>query len=356
MLLFLGSPVPISDTHRCITSTSLCGRTVPRANINETGNSAREDEIAAKIASLRKMKRLKTQRELPGGDGKNEKGTPEDVVDVTKPRSFQDLPDWKKEEVLKGQIQEAEAFLSPSRRPPAADEERYKPKVSTWGVFPRPENISRTFGGGKRIQAGGVDLNGEESKKRDAEMKKKLAAYRAGRGIDSELEEKHREEIEEALQKSAELMRRSQPYEAIKTLNAVREFTSENSRVGGQVFLALALGYEAVGKREEAQELYSRLRRSPFPEVSGKAKQLLQGFEAMDMLKINDETSQRGFRVTDFRLPDVSSSIEKRYETALGSEESEETTPLDAGASVLLFLIVFGPIAFVFFVLAPSMR
>ena len=29
--------------------------------------------------------------------------------------------------------------------------EAYKPKVSTWGVFPRPQNISQAFGGGRTI-------------------------------------------------------------------------------------------------------------------------------------------------------------------------------------------------------------
>lgn len=28
----------------------------------------------------------------------------------------------------------------------------YKPKVSTWGVFPRPQDISKAYGGGRTIQ------------------------------------------------------------------------------------------------------------------------------------------------------------------------------------------------------------
>jgi hypothetical protein len=32
----------------------------------------------------------------------------------------------------------------------------YRPKVSTWGVFPRPQNISQAFGGGRNIKPGQV--------------------------------------------------------------------------------------------------------------------------------------------------------------------------------------------------------
>jgi hypothetical protein len=32
----------------------------------------------------------------------------------------------------------------------------YRPKVATWGVFPRPQNISEAFGGGRNIRPGQV--------------------------------------------------------------------------------------------------------------------------------------------------------------------------------------------------------
>lgn len=359
-LFFLTSPAPF--LHHSRRSRSICRRTTPRANINETNNSAREDEIAAKIASLRRMKRLQSQRGISGDDKPGEIESPEDKGNASTTRSFKALPDWKKEEMLREQMAEAEAFFNPGKAGTASPtkedmgEDEYKPKVSTWGVFPRPDNISRTFGGGKRIQVGGVDLNSAESKKRDEAVAKKLEAYRAARGIDTVLEQEHHEEIEGALERAAEHMRRSCPYDAIKTLQAVEEFVSDSSRLGGKVFLGLALAYDTVGKRDEARDLYTRLRRNPFPEVSGKAKQLLHGFEAMDMLKIKDDTKTGGFRVTSFNLPDVSAGIEDRYETAVLTDKSQISTPIDAATSWLLFLLIVGPIAFVFLVLAPISR
>jgi hypothetical protein len=34
------------------------------------------------------------------------------------------------------------------------EEEPYRPKVTTWGVFPRPRNVSEAYGGGRNIKPG----------------------------------------------------------------------------------------------------------------------------------------------------------------------------------------------------------
>lgn len=345
----------MSPTRKHLTST--CSRVRPHANINQTSDSAREDEIAAKIASLRKQKRLRSQTQgTPRG--KSEKNSTQSTTDM--PITFHDLPDWKKEDILQNQIIEAEAFLNPSILPDNAREsdqndDNYKPRVSTWGVFPRPENISKAFGGGKKIRVGGVDLSSEESRKRDEAVKEKLAAYRKARGVDIEREEEHRAEIEDALAKADTYIKRSRPFQAIKVLETVVKYVSERSRLGGSVFLSLALAHDSVGNRKEAKDLYRRLRRNPFPEIAGKAKQLLRGFEAMDQLKVDDETSRKGLRVTDFQLPDVGAGIERRYETVLsgGSSKSES---IDTSTSLLLLALLAGPVAFVLLVLGPASR
>eukprot|EP00177_Eucheuma_denticulatum_P004228 GFKZ01007665.1.p1 GENE.GFKZ01007665.1~~GFKZ01007665.1.p1 ORF type:complete len:364 (+),score=49.42 GFKZ01007665.1:122-1213(+) len=349
--LFFQSAVPLlHPPPKCLSSA--CSRQPTQANINSTSDSKREDEIAAKIANLRKQKRLSSQRRsdaksyppVPGNDSERAPKFPSTSPD--------ELPDWKREELLQEQICEAEAFFrppSPSSPESNTSEGEYKPRVSTWGVFPRPDNISKSFGGGRNIQRGGVDLNSADSKERDLAVAKKLAAYRAARGIDTEREERHREEIEKALKDSEQQAARSQPYQAISTLEAVRDYVSDRSRLGGSLYLALALQYDSVGRRDEARAIYAELRRNPFPEISSKAKQLVQGFEAMDMLRVEDETRTRGFRVTKFQLPDMSSQIDRRYETAVGGK-SIGTTGVGIGTNLLLFTLLFSPLAFVFLV------
>lgn len=161
-----------------------------------------------------------------------------------------------------------------------------------------------------------------------------------------ELEGEHQEEIEAAMVAAKEYMSKTLPYDAVDILLKVKGFVSSRSRLGGDVYLQLALAHEAVGQRDEARSIYKLLKRSPFSEISSKAKQLLAGFAAMEHLKVDDETARRGYRVTEFTLPDMVQYTGKRYETSLGVEPKsslDKKRDLEAPEStriVLLLLIV----------------
>lgn len=57
--------------------------------------------------------------------------------------------------------------VDPNYRPEGASAERYQPKVTTWGVFPRPNNISEAYGGGRTIKPGEALETPEQKKKRE---------------------------------------------------------------------------------------------------------------------------------------------------------------------------------------------
>ncbi|CAN8075491.1 unnamed protein product [Agarophyton chilense] len=343
--------------------SSTCARRAGRpvtANINDTTDRSREDEIAAKIARLRKQKRPESHSSGGISDNGNLSEAPSPQSEqreqgqAEKPHYFKDLPDWKKEQILNNQIQEAEQFFNKGSTPTSTtgsqqakvNQADYQPKVSTWGVYPRPENISQTFGGGRRIQNGGVDLESDESKARDEAVRKRLEAYRKKIGIDTEKEEQHREEIEQALDESEKLMKKTLPYNAIGCLEGVVSFTSERSRLGGKVFLSLAFAYETVGRREDARQIYLRLRRSPFPEISSKAKQLALGFEAMQELGVVDETPQTGYRVARFSLPDLNAQVEKRYEPVMRHQDEidSKTEKISLATNIALLCLMTSPL------------
>ena len=80
--------------------------------------------------------------------------------------------------------------------------ESYRPANGGWGYFPRPKDISKAYGGGKRIGAG-VTTSREEEDRMAAEeenTKERLKRYREKVGIDVESEKENKEEIEEALE------------------------------------------------------------------------------------------------------------------------------------------------------------
>lgn len=381
-----------------------------------TPMNKREAEIAAKIARLRRMNRLKSQRS--GGtedEDSKSSGEPPDNESagrtgdgrsgpVAVPQGFSDLPDWKKEQVLLGEMRKAESFLGRSGgETPAAqgspvdctvadvsdatseesgigqegeelgenagtgvdeadDSDGYKPKVRTWGVFPRPDNISKAYGGGRPVPIGGRKMEEDpEAKKREEETKARLASYRKSRGIDLERERQYATEIDAAMVAAERAMCGAFAYEAVRELEAVKGYVSPMSQRGGEVYLALALGYEATGQREAAQKVYKQLRQSAFSTVARQARNLLAGFDAEEVLRIDGKGVSEGgkLRVGTFSLPDMAGYADKRYETVFfpksepdGSEEEntddeDDTSSRDTTITLAALLcIAILPIVF----------
>ncbi|GAB0496545.1 hypothetical protein MMPV_007858 [Pyropia vietnamensis] len=191
----------------------------------------------------------------------------------------------------------------------------YQPKVSTWGVFERPANISKAYGGGRKIPIGGgraEPLSAEavaEKEARAAATAARLAAYRASVGIDLGREEAAADTIAAAMASAAASSARSRYAEAVSTLSEVAEsYCSPRTAVGGGVWLQLALACEAAGERDRAEGIYRTLRsRCVDAGVKRRAKELLFGFEAEVALK---------FQATPDDVADVAAAARSR--SALG--------------------------------------
>jgi len=171
----------------------------------------------------------------------------------------------------------------------------YRPANGGWGYFPRPKDISKAYGGGKRIGAD-ISSSAEEERIRARqwdETKEKLRQYKKKVGIDVQSEKDNAEEIEEALAIAQRGMQRGIYNVAVSALEKVTKYCSTNSKVGGKVFLELAMAYEAVGKTEEARSIYSALCDSRNEEVQSNAKRLIVGIEAMQFMR--DEVKDENF-------------------------------------------------------------
>lgn len=57
--------------------------------------------------------------------------------------------------------------------------ETYAPTVSTWGVFPRPKDISATYGGGRNLKPGQALETDEQKAAREAAYAAAIKAYKA---------------------------------------------------------------------------------------------------------------------------------------------------------------------------------
>ncbi len=208
-----------------------------------------------------------------------------------------------------------------SSDPTAKTEDSYQPKVGTWGAFPRPRNISVAYGGGKRVGAG---VQTDEMKKQQSinDTKERLRAYREKMGIEVQSEKDYADVIEEALALAGRAMQRGSYSAGVSALEKVTQYCSTKSKVGGQVFLELAMAYEAEGKTDQAIALYAVLTKSPIEQIKMNADKLLYGLEAMNFMrneaKLKDFSRQKVAETfidaTGFN--DISKNFDKVYNTA----------------------------------------
>jgi hypothetical protein len=79
---------------------------------------------------------------------------------------------------------------------------------------------------------------------------------------------------------------------AVSALEKVTKHCSTNSKVGGNVFLQLAMAYEAVGRTEEAVAVYGALGSCRMEDIRSNAKRLLYGLEAMQFMQNDVKSSE----------------------------------------------------------------
>lgn len=197
----------------------------------------------------------------------------------------------------------------------------YQPKVGTWGAFPRPRNISVAYGGGKRVGAG---VKTDEKLKQQSidSTKERLRAYREKMGIEVQSEKDYADVIEEALLLAGRAMQRGSYGAGVSALEKVTQYCSTRSKLGGKVFLELAMAYEAEGKTDQAIGLYATLTKSPIEEIKMNADKLLYGLEAINFMrneaKLEDFSRKKAadtfIDATGFR--DMTKNFDKVYNTA----------------------------------------
>ncbi|GHP09413.1 hypothetical protein PPROV_000814800 [Pycnococcus provasolii] len=161
----------------------------------------------------------------------------------------------------------------------------YKPKVSTWGVFERPADISKTFGGGRTIRPGQALESDEDKAAREKKFKEQLAKFRENAGL--VVDDEQIAAYDEAFSEGDLYMDRGELEKAENKYFEASECMPYRSKKAGEALLRMALAMDSQGesRQAEAQSLYNRLRTHPNASVSKGARRMTEGFDAMTFLK-----------------------------------------------------------------------
>jgi tetratricopeptide (TPR) repeat protein len=155
------------------------------------------------------------------------------------------------------------------------DEATYRPSVSTWGVFERPDNISKAYGGGRTIKR--EELEDETAiAERKARVAKKLAKYREDNGMTMTPEEF--QEAKEALDEAEAAIKAGYMQAALDRLEIIAlEKVGPKTELGGRIIFNYALCLDNLQRRDEALKQYRRCIGNQYGNVSKQADRMVWG-------------------------------------------------------------------------------
>ncbi|KAK2976195.1 hypothetical protein RJ640_027486 [Escallonia rubra] len=251
----------------------------------------------------------KQGRELPAG-----------LVPVSDPFPEGDLPEV---EIIVGDASKfKDAAASKPNTAREDDSDLYKPKVSTWGVFPRPVDISKAYGGGRTIQPGHVLETEKDKAAKEKRTRQLIAAYKSqiGLNIDPQLKAECQNDgdslmdlgkLKEALPFYEKVMDKLPFKEAWKILQTSHGENGESEEVNlgllrkrlkgkhgefpwselhGLAALQWSICQDSLSRSDEARVMYEKLQSHPNVRVSKKARQFVFGFQAMEMMKVRSSS------------------------------------------------------------------
>ncbi|KAI4372848.1 hypothetical protein MLD38_011032 [Melastoma candidum] len=220
---------------------------------------------------------------LDFADKKQTRGLPPGLVPISDPFPEGETPDV---EIIVGDASQFDNSKASKQAPSAqeGDPDFYKPKVTSWGVFPRPSNISKTFGGGRVIHPGEVLETTEDRAAKEARTRELLAAYKKkmGLSIDAQL----KSECENALKDGDSLMDVGKLKEALSYYQQIMDKLPFQSELYGLAALQWSICQDSLARPSEARIMYEKLQSHPNARITKKARQFMFSFEAMEMMKV----------------------------------------------------------------------
>lgn len=214
----------------------------------------------------------------------------------------------------------------------------YKPIVQTWGVFPRPKDISKTYGGGRNIKPGEALETEEEAAARKERVSTAMAAYRKASGlvVDPVVEA----DCSRLYDEGKVLFDRGEIAAALEKFTQGLDLVPIQCRIGGEVALQKAICLDSLGRNKEAYAIYVKIERHNAPGVAKAAKRMIFGFKAAEDLKVTDlryAPDQKAWK-SYFDQISAASWQASYYKPAEGEEEQDAEAAKAAGVTALLVM------------------
>jgi len=221
------------------------------------------------------------------------------------------------------------------------DEAVYKPSVSTWGVFERPPDISKAYGGGRTIRK--EDIEDEAAiAERKARVAKKLAKYREDAGM---LSGKDYDAARKDLEEAKDFVKNGFMQQALELLEPwAIEKVGPKTEIGGQIIFNYAICLDNLQRRDEALKQYRRCIGNQYGTVSKQADRMVWGMT----------TASRKMKADLFDYMDAAKLdaydeylIKMANEKFAGEIDEEEVKELNAQA-IATMAVLFGAPALLF--------
>lgn len=217
----------------------------------------------------------------------------------------------------------------------------YKPTVTTWGVFPRPINISKTYGGGRNIKPGDVLETEEQKAAREERTRQMLTAYnrKIGLEVDPEVEAECQKELDEG----NSFMDSGYLKEAIPFYEKVMKKMVFKTELHGLAALNWAICQDSLLRPNEARVMYKKLKSHPNPDVKTKARHFSDSFQAMEFLKVSGANPFLNVDMTSYQ----NWNFADKYRTSMVVQGEEE----DAMSQILPYIFfLFSPLLMVLYI------
>ena len=220
------------------------------------------------------------------------------------------------------------------------DEAVYKPSVSTWGVFERPPDISKAYGGGRTIKKD--ELEDEEAiAARKARVAKKLEKYRQDAG---QLNAADYDAARLDVERAETLVKAGYMQQALEILEPwALEKVGPKTEIGGKIIFNYAICLDNLQRREEALKQYRRCIGNQYGNVSKQADRMVWGMT----------TASRKMKADLFDYMDAAKLdaydqylIRMANEKFAGEIDEEEVRALNTQAVVTMGVLFGTPILF----------